>query len=124
MRLFNKYLDKILNIFGLEQLHLRISWLFIEFGITYTLTAKSIATMGFFFSMKIQYLNLFLFPFFPSSSSYLKGVFIFSCKADDIGVKEKEMEHSNLKEKLGKELKELDQKLEEKEVCCTMNACS
>ncbi|KAK4787900.1 hypothetical protein SAY86_011733 [Trapa natans] len=35
--------------------------------------------------------------------------------SDYIGVKEKEMEHSDLQEKLGMELKELDEKLEEKE---------
>ncbi|KAK4757935.1 hypothetical protein SAY87_019236 [Trapa incisa] len=35
--------------------------------------------------------------------------------SDDSCVKEKEMEHSDLQEKLGNELKELDQKLEEKE---------
>lgn len=35
------------------------------------------------------------------------------------------MEHSSLQEKLDKELKELDQKLEEKEVnFFSMNACS
>ncbi|PKI73113.1 hypothetical protein CRG98_006521 [Punica granatum] len=39
----------------------------------------------------------------------------FYCETDDIGVKEKEIEHCSLQEKLDKELKELDQKLEEKE---------
>lgn len=42
--------------------------------------------------------------------------FLLYCELDDTGIKEKEMEHSSLQEQLDKELKELDQKLEEKEV--------
>lgn len=43
--------------------------------------------------------------------------------ADEIEVDEKELEHSSLQEKLGMELKELDKKLEQKEVkfVCSCN---
>lgn len=49
--------------------------------------------------------------------------FAFLMYADEIEVDEKELEHSSLQEKLGMELKELDKKLEQKEVkfVCSCN---
>lgn len=44
---------------------------------------------------------------------------IYTLFADDIEDDEKELEHSSIQEKLDKELKELDQKLEQKEVNVT-----
>jgi hypothetical protein len=43
-------------------------------------------------------------------------IFSFDSNADEVEDEEKEQEHSSLQEKLDRELKELDRKLEQKEV--------
>ena len=54
----------------------------------------------------------------PMRFCYIKlpKLFSFDSNADEVEDEEKELEHSSLQEKLDRELKELDRKLEQKEV--------